>query len=82
MLPVSGLFLLHISASHGSNPSVNDSLDQAGTLHYDDHLDQVEEDDKVAKHCHHLEGSEECLTEVIRINACIGWQFNALRFSI
>jgi hypothetical protein len=50
-----------------------DGLDQASTLHDHDKLDQVEENDEVAQHRHHLEHHKESLTEVVGVNTCVRW---------
>ena len=66
------LFLL-VPTSHHTNSSMHDGFDQASTLHDNDELDQVEENDEVAQHRHHLEQHEKSLTEVIGVNTCVGW---------
>ena len=67
------LFLLQVSTSHHADSSMHDSLNQTSTLHDNDKLDQVEENDEVAHHRHHLEQDEECLAEIVGLNTCVAW---------
>ena len=61
---------------------MHDSLDQASTLHDHDKLDQIEENDEVAQHRHHLKQYEECLTEIIGLDTCVGRQLDSLSLAI